>query len=180
MRTIGKYLLLALAIILAGDCIWQITHPVKLQGFFTNDEYNLFPAEKIEKEYGSVVHERVNFEDSLYILDGTSDLLISASASKVVAYIAAKELDFIVGPREILDKYQRALSMTDLSTLVPELSPFFVYATQRDGKKAVAINLSQSMLVQGRHQEKPYFLFIPSNSSRKEETKAFLLWAFQR
>ncbi|MDD7201099.1 MAG: hypothetical protein SPF89_10900 [Sphaerochaetaceae bacterium] len=180
MRKLGKLLLLLLVLVLAADAIWQVTHPVSLQGFFTNDDYNLFPAETIEKEYSSLIHKRVNFEDSLYIISGSSDPLVTASTSKIMAYIAAKELDFVVSTKEVLEHYETGLSMEDLQILVPELSPYFVYRTQSDGtQKAVALEMSQSRFVQGRHPEKPYYLFIPRNSIRTEASRDFIRWAFQ-
>ena len=33
-----------------GDAVIQSHKEILLQGFFTNDEYNLFPAERIEKD----------------------------------------------------------------------------------------------------------------------------------
>lgn len=44
MRKLGKLLLLLLALVLAADAVWQVAHPVFLQGFFTNDDYNLLPT----------------------------------------------------------------------------------------------------------------------------------------
>lgn len=41
------------------------------RGFFTNDEYNLFPAERIEQDYAATQtltrQQRVVFDDALYI-----------------------------------------------------------------------------------------------------------------
>ncbi|MDY6343156.1 MAG: hypothetical protein SPL79_02545 [Sphaerochaetaceae bacterium] len=180
MRKLGKLLLLLLALVLAADAVWQVAHPVFLQGFFTNDDYNLFPADAIEKEYSRLVQKRVNFEDSLYIVFGSSDQLVTASTSKIMAYLAAKELDFVVSTKEVLEHYEAGLSMVDLQTLVPELSPYFVYRKQSDGtEKAVALEMGQSRFVQGRHPEKPYYLFIPRNSIRTEAARDFIRWAFQ-
>lgn len=180
MRKIGKLLLLALVVVLAFDAIWQVTHPIYLQGFFTNDDFNQFPAKTIEKEYGKLIHKRVNFEDNLYLIAHSGDPLVTASSSKVMAYIAAKELDFIVTTREVLEHYETGLKMVDMAALVPELSDAFVYKTQNDGTQtAVAIDMSQSRFVQGHHPEQPYYLFIPANSIRVEATRDFIRWAFQ-
>ena len=168
MRKLGKLLLLLLALVLTADAVWQVAHPVFLQGFFTNDDYN------------RLVRKRINFEDSLYIVFGSSDQLVTASTSKIMAYLAAKELDFVVSTKEVLEHYEAGLSMVDLQTLVPELSPYFVYRKQSDGtEKAVALEMGQSRFVQGRHPEKPYYLFIPRNSIRTEAARDFIRWAFQ-
>ena len=180
MRKFGKLLVATIILILVCDAIWQVTHPVSLQGFFTNDDYNLFDAGAIEKAYAKHVEKRINFEDSLYLLFDSTDQLVTASTSKIMAYVAAKELDFVVTTKEVLEHYRKGLSMADLSLLVPELTPYFVWEKQADGsQRAVALEMSQSRFVQGRHPEKPYYLFIPRNSVRTDATRAFLKWAFQ-
>ena len=49
---IGLALLLLVGFYI-GDAVIQSHKEILLQGFFTNDEYNLFPAERIEKDYAS-------------------------------------------------------------------------------------------------------------------------------
>ena len=54
-----------------GDAVVQGQKEIVLQGFFTNDEYNLFPAESIEKDYAATQdltkRQRIVFDDALYI-----------------------------------------------------------------------------------------------------------------
>ena len=49
---IGLALLLLVGFYI-GDAVIQSHKEILLQGFFTNDEYNLFPAERIEKDYAA-------------------------------------------------------------------------------------------------------------------------------
>ena len=49
---IGLALLLLVGFYI-GDAVIQSHKEILLQGFFTNDEYNLFPAERIEQDYAA-------------------------------------------------------------------------------------------------------------------------------
>ena len=48
----GLVLLLAVAFYI-GDVVVQSQKEILLQGFFTNDEYDLFPADRIQKDYAA-------------------------------------------------------------------------------------------------------------------------------
>ena len=65
---IGLALLLLVGFYI-GDAVIQSHKEILLQGFFTNDEYNLFPAERIEKDYAATHtltrQQRVVFDDAL-------------------------------------------------------------------------------------------------------------------
>ena len=67
---IGLALLLLVGFYI-GDAVIQSHKEILLQGFFTNDEYNLFPAERIEKDYAATQtltrQQRIVFDDALYI-----------------------------------------------------------------------------------------------------------------
>lgn len=185
MRKPVKILLGILAAILVADVLVQVAVPVRLQGFFTNDDGNLFPAETIQRAYGKAIGGRVAFEDDIYVIlegKGRGDPLVTASTSKIMAYIAAKELDFIVTTREVYEHYAPALRMADLHELLPEFpSGWFLYKTDpQTGKEtAVALDMAHSRFVEGHPYPVPYYLFIPANSIRQEAAAAFIRWAFQ-
>ena len=84
-----------------GDAVIQSHKEILLQGFFTNDEYNLFPAERIEQDYAATQtltrQQRVVFDDALYIdLGGEASEYTAASNGKLTAYMMMHELDFVV------------------------------------------------------------------------------------
>ena len=93
-----------------GDAVIQSHKEILLQGFFTNDEYNLFPAERIEKDYAATQtltrQQRVVFDDALYIdLGGEASEYTAASNGKLTAYMMMHELDFVVTSDEVLEYY---------------------------------------------------------------------------
>ena len=88
---IGLALLLLVGFYI-GDAVIQSHKEILLQGFFTNDEYNLFPAERIEKDYAATQtltrQQRVVFDDALYIdLGGEASEYTAASNGKLTAYM---------------------------------------------------------------------------------------------
>ncbi len=104
---IGLALLLLVGFYI-GDAVIQSHKEILLQGFFTNDEYNLFPAEGIEKDYAATQtltrQQRVVFDDALYIdLGGEASEYTAASNGKLTAYMMMHELDFVVTSDEVLD-----------------------------------------------------------------------------
>ena len=104
---IGLALLLLVGFYI-GDAVIQSHKEILLQGFFTNDEYNLFPAERIEKDYADTQtltrQQRVVFDDALYIdLGGEASEYTAASNGKLTAYMMMHELDFVVTSDEVLE-----------------------------------------------------------------------------
>lgn len=182
MQRIGKWLLGLLLAVLAVDLLVQLLRPVKLMGFFTNDDENLFPASALEKEYHEEVGGRIVFDDSIYILPGSGDPLVTASSSKMVASIAAKELDFIVSPREVYEHYAPALKMADIKSLVPTLrDDQFLSKTDAKGKTIkAALDLAESRLLKDKHPSRSYYLYIPANSIRRKATADFIRWLFDQ
>ena len=86
----GLVLLLAVGFYI-GDAVVQSQKEILLQGFFTNDEYTLFPAENIQKDYAATQaltrRQRIVFDDALYIdLGGDASDYTSASNGKLIAY----------------------------------------------------------------------------------------------
>lgn len=120
---IGLALLLLVGFYI-GDAVIQSHKEILLQGFFTNDEYNLFPAERIEQDYAATQtltrQQRVVFDDALYIdLGGEASEYTAASNGKLTAYMMMHELDFVVTSDEVLEYYKDTFPMEDLEALLP-------------------------------------------------------------
>ena len=100
-----------------GDAVIQSHKEILLQGFFTNDEYNLFPAERVEKDYAATQtltrQQRVVFDDALYIdLGGEASEYTAASNGKLAAYMMMHELDFVVTSDEVLESSTPIISLS--------------------------------------------------------------------
>lgn len=120
----GLVLLLAVGFYI-GDAVVQSQKEILLQGFFTNDEYNLFPAENIQKDYAATQaltrRQRIVFDDALYIdLGGDASDYTSASNGKLIAYTLTHELDFVVTSDEVLAYYKDNMPMRDLREVLPK------------------------------------------------------------
>jgi hypothetical protein len=175
--------LILLTVILLIDAIFGIFSKPVLQGFFSNDIENCFPAAKLEKEYEEYIGEkrrnRIVFEDGIYIEPGSSKDYTTASASKTVAYIAANELDFFVGPEDIVRHYQTGVAFEDIRNYLPEGEFELLYGKDGNGEeKALAVSLKNSRFLKDKTPKSDFYLFIPSKSRRKENVKPFLEWAF--
>ena len=114
----GLVLLLAVGFYI-GDAVVQSQKEILLQGFFTNNEYNLFPAENIQKDYAATQaltrRQLIVFDDALYIdLGGDASDYTSASNGKLIAYTLTHELDFVVTSDEVLAYYKDNMPMRDL------------------------------------------------------------------
>jgi len=89
-------MLAALVVFFIANALHQRSREIVLQGFFSNDDYNLFDAPTISENFGKYLNlnpkQRVVFDDSLYVeLDSNSEYVV-ASQGKISGYIAAKEL----------------------------------------------------------------------------------------
>lgn len=118
----GLVLLLAVAFYI-GDVVVQSQKEILLQGFFTNDEYDLFPADRIQKDYAATQdltrRQRIVLDDALYIdLGGDASDYTSASNGKLIAYTLTHELDFVVTSDEVLDYYKDNMPMKDLREIL--------------------------------------------------------------
>ena len=103
------FLVLLLLLFYIADAISESRQTIDLQGFFINDRQNLFPAEKLIEDFSEYQNvepgHRIAFEDSLFIdLDSGSEYH-AASQSKLVAYVSARELDFLVAPEDLAKYY---------------------------------------------------------------------------
>lgn len=191
---IGLALLLLVGFYI-GDAVIQSHKEILLQGFFTNDEYNLFPAERIEQDYAAtqtLTHQqRVVFDDALYIdLGGEASEYTAASNGKLTAYMMMHELDFVVTSDEVLEYYKDTFPMEDLEALLPAdlqeaLADKLSFNTDADGKTtAIALDMTQSRFVAGtgadadpnvRHT---YYFFVPAGAPHPEQIVQFLRYSF--
>lgn len=178
-----------------GDAVIQSHKETLLQGFFTNDEYNLFPAERIEKDYTAtqtLTHQqRVVFDDALYIdLGGEASEYTAASNGKLAAYMMMHELDFVVTSDEVLEYYKDTFPMEDLEALLPAdlreaLADKLFFNTDADGKTtAIALDMTQSRFVAGTgadadpNVQHTYYFFVPAGAPHPEQIVQFLRYSF--
>ena len=190
---IGLALLLLVGLYI-GDAVIQSHKEILLQGFFTNDEYNLFPAERIEKDYAATQtltrQQRVVFDDALYIdLGGEASEYTAASNGKLTAYMMMHELDFVVTSDEVLEYYKDTFPMEDLEALLPAdlreaLADQLSFNTDAEGKTtAIALDMTQSRFVAGTgadadpNVQHTYF-FVPAGAPHPEQIVQFLRYSF--
>lgn len=185
----------ALVAFYVGDIVIQSQKEILLQGFFTNDEYNLFPASQIQEDYAATQtltkHERIVFDDALYMdLGGEASDYTAASNGKMTAYIMMAELDFMVTSDEVLEYYKDSVPMMDLRELLPEemqaeLSDAFYYHTDENGvTKATGLEFTQSRYIAGTGADKEervkhtYYFIVPYNAPHTEQIVQFLEYSF--
>ena len=190
----GLLVLLAVGLYI-GDAVVQSRKEIVLQGFFTNDEYNLFPAESIEKDYAATQdltkRQRIVFDDALYIdLGGEASEYTAASNGKLTAYMMMHELDFVVTSDEVLEYYKDTFPMEDLETLLPAdlreaLADKLSFNTDADGKTtAIALDMTQSRFVAGTgadadpNVQHTYYFFVPAGAPHPEQIVQFLRYSF--
>ena len=190
----GLVLLLAVGFYI-GDAVVQSQKEILLQGFFTNDEYNLFPAENIQKDYAATQaltrRQRIVFDDALYIdLGGDASDYTSASNGKLIAYTLTHELDFVVTSDEVLEYYKDTFPMEDLEALLPAdlreaLADQLFFNTDADGKTtAIALDMTQSRFVAGTgadadpNVQHTYYFFVPAGAPHPEQIVQFLRYSF--
>lgn len=192
-----KWMLLTLVVLMfcgyVGDAIVQAHKETVLEGFFTNDDYNLFPAGELEREFAAVLElgkgQRVIFDDSLYIgLDGIAREYSAASNGKIIAYMATQELDFVVTTETVYSYYAEDVPMADLETVLsPELfaalEDYLVEGTDPDGKACfTGVDMTQSRYVAGRDKAdagaERYIMFIPYSAPHVEMLNEYLGYCF--
>ena len=192
-----KWMLRTLVVLMfcgyVGDAIVQAHKETVLEGFFTNDDYNLFPAGELEREFAAVLElgkgQRVIFDDSLYIgLDGIAREYSAASNGKIIAYMATQELDFVVTTETVYSYYAEDVPMADLETVLsPELfaalEDYLVEGTDPDGKACfTGVDMTQSRYVAGRDKAdagaERYIMFVPYNAPHIEMLNTYLGYCF--
>ena len=180
-----------------GDAVIQSHKEILLEGFFTNDEWNVFDASCLEDEYASLYPPEKNqmylFDDSLYIsLDGDATEYTAASKGKIIAYMATRELDFIITTEPVLDFYldSNAVPMEDFEDILmpdqfSQLRPYLRSGTDSEGVAAfVALDLSKSPLVAENENvlsgnaTDTYWMFIPYGAPHREVLIQFIDFLF--
>ena len=191
----GLVLLLAVAFYI-GDVVVQSQKEILLQGFFTNDEYDLFPADRIQKDYAATQdltrRQRIVLDDALYIdLGGDASDYTSASNGKLIAYTLTNELDFVVTSDEVLDYYKDNMPMKDLREILSkklqqQQGDALYMSTDADGAySCIAVDMTGSRFVAGTgadtdpRVEHTYYLFVPESAPHTEQVAAFLRYAFR-
>lgn len=176
----------------AVDVVVQGQKETVLQGFFTNDVNNAFPAGEIEKEFSALLglkkNQRVIFDDDLYIdLEGRATDYTAASNGKIIAYMAVGELDFVVASGEVYRHFAGEIPFCDLSGLLPDdlyrqLAPFLVDVPDLSGTPVPsAIELSECRFLRDR-DDLPvgsYYLFVPHSVPHRETLCRFLRYAYE-
>ena len=191
----GLVVLLALGFYI-GDVVVQSQKEILLQGFFTNDEYNLFPADRIQQDYAATQdltrRQRIVFDDALYIdMGGDASDYTSASNGKLIAYTLTHELDLVVTSDEVFAYYRGNMSMKDLGEILPEdlqqqLGSALFTETDAEGKTVcIAVDMTGSRYVAGTgadtdpRVEHTYYLFVPESAPHTEQIAEFLRYAFR-
>ncbi len=181
----GAVLLVAIVLLLiyVGDVAYRSTKTFVVQGFIANDEEQLFDEKALTAEFSSYLglgpKEVVVFDDSLYVQMGKADHYIEASMAKIYAYMAAKELDFLIAPEFVVDHYLSALSMRNFThllansdhTLFEKLQPHLRTSISSEGiEGAYKLDLGFSRYT----GEIPLFMIIPKESPNPEMVVEFL------
>ncbi len=186
------FLLLVLLLILfyIGDLIAQTRRTIDLQGFFLNDRQNLFPAQELIEDFSAYQNtpsgHRIAFEDSLYVDLASDNEYTAASQGKLVAYVAAKELDFLVAPEDLAQYYAQSFLLCDLEELLPEdlaseLQEDFYYAADGTGeRKACGLNLCRSRFLQNPVYDnaEDYYLLVLSYTPHRDAMVSFIRYAY--
>ena len=174
-----------------GDLVYQSSQVIDLQGFFVNDRQNLFPAEDLIQDFSAYQQtpsgHRIAFEDSLYVTLGSSNEYNAASQEKIVAYVAARQLDFLIAPEELAKYYAKSFLLYDLEDLLPEplcsqLKEDFYYAKDGTGQeKACGLNLRRSRFLKNPVYDgaEDYYLLVLSYTPRTNAMVSFIEYAYK-
>lgn len=166
---------------------WVTAHrETVLEGFFTNDDKNLFPAKSIAGDFSSHLSlnkdQQVIFDDSLYVIIGSKDTYQTTSQSKILAGVSAKELDFLVTTEELTPYYSEHFPIYDLEELLPTdlkeyLKEDLYYGKDNSGDvKACAVNMAHSRFAQGSDS---HYLMAFSYTKHTDALIKFLEYAFE-
>ncbi len=174
-----------------GDMWLETRRDTVLEGFFSNDDENLFPAQKLADDFsaylGLAKGQQIIFDDSLYVITGSSADYNTASQGKIMAYVSARELDFLVTTGPLVETYAPSFPIQDLEEFLPDdmLERFrgqLLYAADGTGKrKACALSLEGSRFTRdsAAQKENPHYLIVYSYTKHKDTILKFLRYAFE-
>ena len=174
-----------------GDMVYKSSQTIDLQGFFINDSQNHFPAGRISEDFSEYAKtapgHRIAFDDSLLIDLDSGRHYHTSSQSKLMAYIAAKELDFLVAPESLARFYARSFPLLDFNQLLPadlkdRLREDLIFGTDDTGKqKAWGLDLRHSRFLEepGNPPGEPYYLLILSYTPHSGTLISFLHYSYQ-
>ncbi len=178
-----------------ADVIRTAQQEVVLEGFITNDDYNVFPAGQVRDEYSATLaltkDQTLIIDDTLYIsLEGDATEYTAASKGKLIACMATQELDFVITTQAVLDYYldTEAVPMLDLKAHLPkdlmeQLEEALIIGTNTNGNEAfLALDLSNCRYVQASpwrdELPQPYVLFMPQTAPHPEQVYDFLRFLY--
>lgn len=190
----GWFFLAAVALLITfyvGETFLQSHQTIDLQGFFVNDQYNLFPVKELMADFsqyaGTPRGHRIAFEDSLFVDLNSGTEYHAASQSKIVAYIAAKELDFLVVPKDLAEAYTPSFVLRDMTELLPaelekNVSGDLTYRKDGTGtEKACFLDLKQSRFLSGTpYEESGYCLMVLDYTTRDSSVTSFIRYAYEK
>ena len=174
-----------------GGAVIEIRNDTVLEGFFSNDDENLFPAKEITRDFSAYLElapgQQVIFDDSLYVIPESSAEYNAGSQGKIVAYIAARELDFLITTKDLVEMYAPNCPVQDLEELLPDdlkerLQDQFLYGADGSGEwKACAVSMTGSRFTRDSEAQKeaPHYLMVFSYTQHKEALIRFLRYAFE-
>lgn len=187
-------LILALLGFYVSDLIIQAGKETVLIGFFPNDEWNLFDASQLEEDYFNAFslkdHQNVYFDDNLYIdLNGEATEYTASSNSKIMAYQANQDLDFLLTPSYLFEHYSDSLPMYDFRELLPtdmlpQLEPYFIYADYEGNTGAYGLDMMQCRYIAGTDSDinqeitETYILFVPLTAPRTDTLIEYIRFLF--
>lgn len=175
----------------AGDMWMTMQRETVLEGFFTNDGQDLFPAKEISEEFsqrlGLSKNQQVIFDDSLFVQIGSGVEYHTSSQSKIMAYISARELDFLVTTEELTKYYLPNFPIYDLEELLPaemfeQLKDQIYYGADGSGEqKACAVSMEGSRFAKrgASTEDAPHYLMVFSYTGHEEAMIEFLEYAFE-
>ena len=174
-----------------AGAVTEIRNDTVLEGFFSNDDENLFPAKRIARDFSDYLElgprQQVIFDDSLYVIPESSAEYNAGSQGKIVAYIAARELDFLVTTRELVEMYAPNCPVQDLEELLPDdlkerLQDQFLYGEDGSGTwKACGVSMAGSRFTKASEAQKeaPHYLMVFSYTEHQDALLRFLRYAFE-
>ena len=175
---------------IAGAVI-EIRNDTVLEGFFSNDDENLFPAKEIARDFSAHLglgpRQQVIFDDSLYVIPESKAEYNAGSQGKIIAYIAARELDFLVTTKDLVEMYAPNCPVQDLEELLPDdlkerLQDQLLYGTDGSGTfKACGVSMDGSRFTKDSQAQKeaPHYLMVFSYTQHREALIRFLRYAFE-